>query len=75
MFGCSNNVSSGRAVSSSHSRIQQVYNPPVFPPSVRGMAEVLADGHAKWYSPHTGVLYWMNDGQAGGEGVLVADDQ
>jgi hypothetical protein len=34
----------------------------------------MADGHAEWFSPGDGVLYLMNDGQAGGGAVLVQDD-
>ena len=74
MFNCSNNVSSSRAQTTSHSLVQQEYNPPVFPPQIRGIAEVMADGHAEWFSPGDGVLYLMNDGQAGGGAVLVQDD-
>ncbi len=75
LYSCSNNVSGSRAVSSSHSRIAQEYNPPSFPPSVRGVSEVMADGHAAWYTDRSGLLHCVNDGQAGGGAVLVQCDQ
>ncbi len=74
LFADSNNMGK-TAVSTAHSLVSQSPVTPIVPPVIRGINELLADGHVTWYGIGSGSLYYVSDGEPGGAGVFVQDNR